>query len=732
MDGHVASQAVTFGKWRFESQPAALFRIDGSGRWVAVAMGSRALDILTVLLREPGALVTKDALMDTVWPNVTVEPNNLTVQIASLRRVLDKDCTSGSLIQTVPGRGYQFVAPVVPSQDCEKPIQSQQTEGPAASPSQADARPGYRLRVIAELGACLGVLMVILVATYGLLPDKPPMPPRMSVAVLPFENLGGSDDSRLAEALTDDLAAALAIIGEGFDVLPDAHYLPVRVKLSERTSSQTRRFRYVLEGTVRKLGPILRVNSQLLATDDGSVLWTDRFDVATDDPTIGQETAVNRIYKAVLIKLIAVEDLRSRKERPDHPDALDLVLHARSLDLENPSPARMSEGLALYERALALNPSSDAIKLQLATQLMNAEDAAPQGRKAVLQRTSDLLAGARGDNRVGMWGRFVHLYWLQWQYDRCAEVLTEAAEFIADYPREPSVQRWIGDCRTRTGQAIEAIPALRAAIRLNGETAWQGRNYRNMQFALLLLGRYDESIAWGFRAIATNPEDFDWDRARIERRLAASYALTGRLDEARQRLDAANRINPFFTLRALTPGPRPNAVYAAQFQHLIEGLRLAGLRDHADEDADFAVPTDGRINPSGIGPTPLVVPGAITIRTEDLLRLISQHNPVLIDALWNFGGRSIPNAIGLRYVGDGGDLHDVAEDLLRTKMQEITGGDLAKPVVAVGWNSETFDGRNLALRLAAIGYTQVYWYRGGREAWEVRGLPEADLVPQAW
>ena len=58
--------------------------------------------------------------------------------------------------------------------------------------------------------------------------------------------------------------------------------------------------------------------------------------------------------------------------------------------------------------------------------------------------------------------------------------------------------------------------------------------------------------------------------------------------------------------------------------------------------------------------------------------------------------------------------------------------DLSKPIVALGFNSERFDGRNLALRLVALGYTNVYWYRGGREAWEVAGLPETELDVQQW
>ena len=72
------------------------------------------------------------------------------------------------------------------------------------------------------------------------------------------------------------------------------------------------------------------------------------------------------------------------------------------------------------------------------------------------------------------------------------------------------------------------------------------------------------------------------------------------------------------------------------------------------------------------------------------------------------------------------------QNRLRTKMEALTKGELSTPVVAVGWNSERFDGYNLALRLVALGYMNVYWYRGGREAWEVNGLPETEVAVQDW
>jgi len=104
----------------------------------------------------------------------------------------------------------------------------------------------------------------------------------------------------------------------------------------------------------------------------------------------------------------------------------------------------------------------------------------------------------------------------------------------------------------------------------------------------------------------------------------------------------------------------------------------------------------------------------------------------VIDTVTYSWGRSIPGAARLKFAGLGGSLTDPLQDRLRSKMHELTAGDRNRPIVAVGFNSERFDGRNLALRLVALGYAQVYWYRGGREAWEVADLPETDMAMQDW
>ena len=173
-------------------------------------------------------------------------------------------------------------------------------------------------------------------------------------------------------------------------------------------------------------------------------------------------------------------------------------------------------------------------------------------------------------------------------------------------------------------------------------------------------------------------------------------------------------------------------MYAGQLESYQAALRLAGLRDHAEEAADFDVPEDANLRHDYAGLTPITARGATTIHTAELEQLLSERKPIVIDPLLYSWGRSIPGVVGLQNAGRGDSTSDALQDRLRKKMQVLTKGDLSTPIVAVGWNSERFDGRNLALRLVALGYINVYWYRGGREAWEVAGLPETAVEVQEW
>jgi len=285
----------------------------------------------------------------------------------------------------------------------------------------------------------------------------------------------------------------------------------------------------------------------------------------------------------------------------------------------------------------------------------------------------------------------------------------------------------MGLCLLHMGKAVDAILEFQEAIRVNPRSPNMFSRYRLMGEALLFVGRYDDSVQWLGRSLAANPGNNPSNLSDTYAFMAAAQALGGQIKEARLSAAEASRLAPTITARSFFPYIR-NAAAVEHVARTRDGMRLAGIRDHADEHADFGVPPDNVLHTNYKAPTPTTVPGAQTIETPDLIKLLEQQRPVALDTInW---GQSIPGAIGLWGAGIGGSTSDQHQSRLSQKMRRLTNDDRTVPIVTVGFNSERYQGRNLALRLVALGYTNVHWYRGGREAWEVAGLPETEIVMQ--
>ena len=234
------------------------------------------------------------------------------------------------------------------------------------------------------------------------------------------------------------------------------------------------------------------------------------------------------------------------------------------------------------------------------------------------------------------------------------------------------------------------------------------------------MGRYDDAVAWAQRSLAALPNGNQGLRGDRYAEIAAAHALAGRTGEARAAAAEATRLRPTMTVRGLDGrfgSYLANPVFAAQIARVQEGMRLAGIRDHADEDVDFGVPPDDALHMNDEARTPTTAPGVRTMRTTDLQAFLEQHKPLVLDV--NGWGKSIPGAIALPASGIGGTTSDSLQARLGRKMQELSHGDRTVPIVTIAWNADHYSGRNLALRLVALGYADVTWYRGGREAWEV-------------
>ena len=695
MDVPASANVFLFGRFHLDRR-GGLFRQDTAGAWSSVDIGSRALEVLAVLLERPGDLVLRDEIMRIVWPATVVEEHNLTVQISALRRVLDDGQAGGSCIRTVAGRGYRFVWPVV---------QAERTQ------------PDPRSAAAADWPAAHAIL------------------PRLSIVVLPFDNVGDDrSEDYLAQAIADDLTTELSHISQAFVIAgASAHSVKSR-NLDVRQIGQELSVRYVLEGSVRRIGTGLRVNLRLVSTETGAHLWADRFDQALSDLGSGEDQVLLRMRGQLGLSLVEIETGRARRERPTNPDAFDLILRARWWTNQPPSHRRMQEGQALYEQALRLDPGSVAAMTGLANILsernMNwaGQWLSGEAQQLASRLVSEALAAAPSSEAA-----LVAQVRLLHGQTRFRELLEPSQRLVQLYPNNPEGHHHLARAMQFEGRFDDAVALFEKAIRLDPLEPRIFQRYGFLGFSLMMAGRYADSARWFTRSLEANPDAPPQLLARRYRNLSASLALAGRIDEARVAADQAQRLWPFDTVRSHHPLDNRSPALVAHEHTFRRGLSLAGLRDHADEDADFGIAPDAALHVNIAGYTPTTLAGAITLRTPEVVRMLeSEVRLIVLDTLTNSWGWSLPDAIGLKNCGLGGSLDDELQERLRHKMLALTHGDAGRPIVVVGFNSERFDGRNLALRLVALGYTNVHWYRGGREAWEVSGLPETPVDMQEW
>ena len=217
MDAPGPPEIFVFGEFRFDRRSGGLFRCARDGKPDPVTVGSRALDVLGVLLGRHGDLVSKDEILAAVWPDTTVDEANLHVQISALRRVLDQDRAEASCIQTVPGRGYRFVADVMrvaagtpvtaadaPEMWCWSPDRRRQGAKACAAQLPARRSAADRARRGGAAAAWLG--------EHGWFRNAAGRA-HLSIVVLPLANIGSDPEQEyFADAITDDLTTDLSRI----------------------------------------------------------------------------------------------------------------------------------------------------------------------------------------------------------------------------------------------------------------------------------------------------------------------------------------------------------------------------------------------------------------------------------------------------------------------------------------------------------------------------------------
>jgi tetratricopeptide (TPR) repeat protein len=496
--------------------------------------------------------------------------------------------------------------------------------------------------------------------------------------------------------------------------------------------------RYAVEGVVRKLGNAIRINVQLIATASNKHVWADRFDEKLEDFAIGHDAIVRRISTTIDSRMLDAEVAHALRERPQNPDALDLLLRAWSLFKRPAEQKHLIEATELLEQALQLEPTMVPAILSLADRLIHryvTPDTVDWGNLDLIDHAADLLAQAGKIEPNDEWLMFYQGSLLRAR-GRWREASLLLQRLVVGHPNNYAGRRILARCLMIMGRPSEAVPLFEGSVRLDPLSPLNRVHYGMIGNCLLLQGKASDAVHWLQRGLSETSEAERRSKGQQTLYLASAYSLMGDMESAACALSEANQSWPFGTIHSLWPfyEPRglPGPAYAEQIRRVQEGLHLAGLREYADEASDFGVAPSRSLWPDPVGWTPLSCPGAVTIRTPELVRLLEERSPVLIDVALGSWGKSLPGAVGLQGTGHGAQFPERVQHRFKRKIVDLTKDNLAVPIVAFCRNSERFTAYNLALRLVSLGCATVYWYRGGFEAWLSNELPSGDLVLHDW
>src|SRR5262245_15979945 len=401
-----------------------------------------------------------------------------------------------------------------------------------------------------------------------------------SIVVLPFINLSG-DAKRdyVADGITDSLISDLARALPGISVVSRGTAFTYKGQgVDPRQVGRELGVRYLLNGSIVFDGESVRVNTQLAETKDGSQLWAERFDTERKGILQVQDEIVARVSRAIGLKVIDIEARRSRRERPESAELVDLVMRGKAVLNLPSSPATMIEARDLFEQALKVEPASAdglaGVATTLVFEFLNGYY--ETGGDERLRKAELLL-----DRAVAIEPR--HLLALkakaglrrtQGKFD---DAIAVAQAVIMENPGEPWAYKEIGLSTLYLGKPEQALDWFAKADRIGprdpGRWTWlDGRGH-----ALLLLGRDQEAIHALNSALDANPKNLSPHAF-----LAAAYALLGRSEEARAELAAYLERRPetrVSTFRRFSPVPLAltSPQYQQQLQRIAEGLRKAGL-----------------------------------------------------------------------------------------------------------------------------------------------------------
>jgi TolB-like protein len=482
----------------------------------------KSFALLHHFVANAGRLVDRDELMQAVWPGVFVTDDSIAQCIKEIRQALGGD--GQRLLRTIPRRGYRLAVPIALASATEPTIPA----NPAPDPATLSA------------------------------PSNPPM-----IAVLPFQNMSGDPEQEyFADGMVEEIITVLSHIPWLLVVARNSSFTYKGQAVDIKQVGRELGVGYVLEGSVRRGGGLVRVTTQLIDASNGAHLWADRFDGSMEDVFELQDKIASSVAGVIEPALQAAETVRSAGRPTSDLTAYDLYLRGYAIALS--SASRFREALGLMEQAIARDPHyGPALSFASICYFRlvfdgHSEDPYADGRKAVDLARRSLRVG-REDPAAMAHAANVLMYFGE-DSDTMIALVDRALSLSPSFARgwyiSGTMRIWTG--QTETGVAhVERSLHLSPRIRVGWVVSVIG-------IAHFLTRRFDEAVPRFLLSIQEDPSYPDPYRF-----LAACYAHMGRLS------DAADIIN---RLRTITPVVLPSADHlrvAEQRELFLSGLRLA-------------------------------------------------------------------------------------------------------------------------------------------------------------
>ncbi len=399
-------------------------------------------------------------------------------------------------------------------------------------------------------------------------------PPRLSIVVLPFANIGGDPEPEhfvdgVTESLTTDLSRIRGAVVIGRNTAFTYKGKAVDLKQIGRELN----VRYVLEGSVQRGGNRMRVNVQLIDALTGNHLWAERFDKPLADLFDAQDEIVARLAGALNAQLAAAEARRA--EQSPNPDSMDFYFQGLAWLNKGFTPDNVAQARSFFDRALIADPDNvDALIGSARTDTVAGSFLFVTDPTAALfaaeAKLTEALSSVPDHARAHMLLGIVDIF-----TRRAAQGIAECEHALALDRNLAQAHSFIGRGKIFVGRAEETEAHVAEALRLSPRDTLAYTWMMHAGVAKLHLGSNEQAAAWFRRAIEANR---NFPQAYFS--LAAALAQLGRLDEAHSAAKAGLALNPSFSIsraRAAWTVMSDDLTYMAQIEPILEGMRKAGV-----------------------------------------------------------------------------------------------------------------------------------------------------------